>query len=158
MFAMDYTQEGMLIAMIAHPSSSGLKVKSVNDSTARKMPGIHDIFTLKTLADDYERNAFDTTTFTEMVAVVGKSTWEVMNAKKALEIEWEEISNKNVVVQGWAGKETVKIPARLESTHQHRAKMAEASRKPGNLLRRDGDPEATFKHAARILERTYTAP
>lgn len=94
----------------------------------------------------------------EMVAIVGKTAWEVMNAKKALEIEWEEITDKNVVVQGWGGKQTVRIPAGLENTEQHRAKMAEASGKPGNILRRDGNPEAAFKNAARILKRTYTAP
>jgi isoquinoline 1-oxidoreductase beta subunit len=35
-------------------------VKSVNDSDARKMPGIKDVFRIKTLGDDYERNGFDT--------------------------------------------------------------------------------------------------
>ena len=100
---MDYTQEGMLIAMIAHPPAFGLKVKSVNDAAARSMPGIKDVFTIKTLADDYERNGFDTTTFTELVVVVGNTTWEVMNAKKALKIEWEKISDTNMVVQ-WLGR------------------------------------------------------
>ncbi len=158
-FGMDYTQEGMLIAMIVHPPAFGMKVKSVNDTAARSMPGIKDVFTIKTLKDDYERNAFDTTTFTELVAVVGNTTWEVMNAKKALKVEWEKISDSNIVVQGWRGaKQTVKIPAGLESTTDHKSKMAEWSKKPGNLLRKDGDPEAAFKKAAKILERTYTAP
>jgi isoquinoline 1-oxidoreductase beta subunit len=83
LFTLDYKQEGMLIAMIAHPPAFGLKVKSVADSGARSMPGIKDVFIIKTLADDYERNGFDTTSFTEMVVVVGNTTWEVMNAKKA---------------------------------------------------------------------------
>lgn len=158
MFGIDHTQEGMLIAMIVHPPAFGMKVKSVDDADARSMPGVKDIFTIQTLADDYERNAFDTTTFTELVVVAGNTTWEVMNAKKALKIEWEEISDSTVVVNGWGGKETVKIPAGLESTSDHEAKMAEFSQKPGNVLRRDGDPEAAFKSAARVLERTYSAP
>lgn len=158
LFTIDHTREGMLIAMIAHPPAFGLKVKSVDDSAARSMPGIRDIFTIKTLSDDYERNAFDTATFTELVVVAGNTTWEVMNAKKALRIEWEEISDTNIVVQGWGGKQTVKIPAGLESTAGHQAKMAEWSKKPGNILRRDGDPEAAFKKAAKVVERTYTAP
>ena len=84
----------MLIAMIAHPPAFGKKVKSVNDAAAKSMPGIKDVFIIKTLADDYERNGFDTTTFTELVVVAGNSTWEVMNAKKALKVEWENIPNQ----------------------------------------------------------------
>lgn len=158
LFGMDYTQQGMLIAMIAHPPAFGLKVKSVDDSAARSMPGIKDVFTIKTLSDDYERNGFDTTTFTELVVVVGSTTWEVMNAKKALKIEWEEISDSDIIVQGRGGKQTVKIPAGLESTTGHKAKMAEMAKRPANVLRKDGDPEGAFKKAAKILERTYSAP
>jgi len=158
MFGVDYKQEGMLIAMIAHPPAFGLKVKSVDDTAARAMPGITDVFVIKTLTDDYERNGFDTTTFTELVAVVGNTTWEVMNAKKALTIEWEKSADQNVVVNGWGGKQTVKIPGGLESTESHNSRMAEMSKKKANILRRDGDPEGAFKRAARTLERTYSAP
>ncbi|MBC6490374.1 molybdopterin cofactor-binding domain-containing protein [Flavihumibacter stibioxidans] len=158
LFGVDIREEGMLVAMITHPPAFGLKVKSVNDAAAKSMPGIKDVFTIKTLADDYERNGFDTTSFTELVVVVGKTTWEVMNAKKALKIEWEKISDSNIVVAGWGGKQTVKIPAGLESTTGHLAQMAEFSKKPGRILRKDGDPEGAFSKAAKILERTYTAP
>ena len=119
LFGMDYDQEGMLIAMIAHPPAFGMKVKCVNDAAARSTPGIKDIFTIKTLADDYERNGFDVTTFTELVAVVGNTTWEVMNAKKALKIEWEKISDTNIIVSGRGGKQTVKVPGGLERTTVH---------------------------------------
>jgi isoquinoline 1-oxidoreductase beta subunit len=64
LFGIDHKQEGMLIAMVVHPPAFGLKVKSVDDAAAKSMPGIKDVFTIKTLADDYERNGFDTTTFT----------------------------------------------------------------------------------------------
>ena len=158
LFGIDHFVDGMLIAMIAHPPAFGLKVKTVDDSAARSMPGIKDILVIKTLADDYERNGFDTTSFTELVAVVGNTTWEVMNAKKALKIEWEKTPDSNVVVQGWGGKRTIKIPGGLENTSDHQSKMAEWSKKPGRILRRDGDPEGVFKKATRILERTYTAP
>jgi len=81
-----------------------------------------------------------------------------MNAKKALIIEWQKISDTNIVINGRGGKQTVKIPAGLESTTGHKAKMAEMARKPGNVLRKDGDPERAFKKAAKVLERTYSAP
>lgn len=157
MFGMDYNQEGMLIAMIAHPPF-GMRVKSVDDTVARSMPGIKDVFIIKTLQDDYERAAFDTTTFTELAVVVGITTWEVMNAKKALKIEWEKISDSTFVMNGWGGKQTVKVPGGLESTEGHKNRMAEMAKKTGNVLRKDGDPASAFKKAAKVLERTYNAP
>jgi isoquinoline 1-oxidoreductase beta subunit len=158
LFTLDYKQPGMLIAMIAHPPAFGLKVKSVDDAAARSMPGIKDVFTVKTLADDYERNGFDTTSFTDLVVIVGNTTWEVMNAKKALKIEWENIPESSIVVQGFGGKQTVKIPGGLESTDRHKSLMTETAKKTGKVLRKDGDPEGVFKSATKVIERTYTAP
>jgi isoquinoline 1-oxidoreductase beta subunit len=158
MFTLDYKQPGMLIAIIAHPPAFGLKVKSVDDSAAKSMPGITDVFTIKTLDDKYDRNGFDTTSYTDLVVIVGKSTWEVMNAKKALKIEWEQTPETTMTVQGWGGKETVRTPAGLESTDRHKATMAAMAKRPAKLLRKDGDPEGAFKKAVKVIERTYSAP
>jgi len=158
LFTIDYKQEGMLIAMIAHPPAFGLTVKSVDDTEARKMPGIKDVFRIKTLSEDYERNGFDTTTFTELVVIVGKTTWEVMNARKALKLQWEQASSSSFVISARGKKQTVKVPSGLESSTVHRQKMADLSKKTGKLLRQDGNPERAFKSAAKVIERTYTAP
>ncbi|MFZ5999525.1 MAG: molybdopterin cofactor-binding domain-containing protein [Bacteroidota bacterium] len=159
LFSLDHRAEGMLIAMIVHPPAFGQRVKSVDDAAARNMPGIKDVFTITTLKDDYERNAFDTTSFTELVVIAGNTTWEVMNAKKALKIEWEEDKEKKLMVGDFTGrKREVVIPAGLESTDVHKAKMLELVKQPTPVLRRDGDPEAAFKNAAKFIERTYTAP
>lgn len=158
LFTIDYKQEGMLIAMIAHPPAFGLTVKSVDDAEARKMPGIKDVFRIKTLSEDYERNGFDTTTFTELVVIVGKTTWEVMNARKALKLQWEEAASSSFVISARGKKQTIKIPSGLESTTVHRQKMADLSKKTGKLLRQDGNPEQAFKSAAKVIERRYTAP
>lgn len=158
LFGIDYHREGMLIAMIAHPPAFGLKLKSVDDSAARSMPGIRDIFTIKALEEDYEKQYFDTCTFPELVAVVGNSTWEVMNAKKALKIEWAPISAYTETRDRFGTKQTIHTPAGLENTTGHIAKMAEMAAKQAEVRRRDGDPEAAFKNAAQVIERTYTAP
>lgn len=159
LFGIDRRKEGMLIAMIAHPPAFGMKLKSVDDSAARAMPGIRDVFTVKVLNDDFERQHFDTCTFLEVVAVVGNSTWEVMQAKKALNIQWEPFDAYTEERAFYGGsKQTLTIPAGLESTARHKAKMAETGAKPGRVVRKDGDPEAAFRKAAKIIERTYTAP
>ena len=159
LFTLDYKQPGMLIAMIVHPPAFGLRIKSMDDSAVRAMPGIKDVFIIKTLDETYEQNAFDTTSFSQLAVVVGNTTWEVMNAKKALKVEWEEAPEVNFTVAGFRGdKQTVKFPAGLESTDRHKTMMLEMSKKPGKLLRKDGDPEAVFQKAIKVIERTYTAP
>lgn len=159
LFGIDTRKEGMQIAMIVHPPAFGMKLKSMDEATIKAMPGIQDVFTIKVLEDDFERQHFDTCTFLEVVAIVGDSTWQVMNAKKALQVEWQPFESYTEDKVFYGGrKETLTIPAGLESTADHLAKMAEMSTKPGQVVRKDGDPEAAFRDAATILERTYTAP
>jgi isoquinoline 1-oxidoreductase subunit beta len=159
LFGMDYRAEGMLIAMVQHPPAFGLKLKSFDAAEALKMAGIKDVFSIKLYQDGYEQASFDTRTFNEVLVVVGNSTWEVMNARKKVKAEWTQISETKETINGFGGvKREVTIPASLESTETQLAKMAEYSKKPAKELRKDGDPEAAFKNAAQIIERTYTAP
>lgn len=158
MFGLDYKKEGMLIAMIAQPPAFGMKLKSVDAASVKAMPGIIDVFPIKTYKDDYEKAGFDTNAFTELVAIVGNTTWEVMNAKKALRAEWEPFSTYTETVSSWGGKREVTIPGGLENSSGHWDKMMEFAARPGKVVRRDGDPEQAFKNAARIIERSYSAP
>jgi isoquinoline 1-oxidoreductase beta subunit len=159
LYGIDVHREGMLIAMIVHPPAFGMKLKSFDADAAKKMPGIKDIFPIKIFNDDYERQYFDTCTFNEVVAIAGKNTWQVMNAKKALKIEWEPFEDQNIKRKNLRGvTETSVIPAGLESTETHKAKIAEMMTKPGQIVRKDGDPETAFKNAAKVIERTFTAP
>lgn len=158
LFGMDYTQEGMLIAMIEHPPAFGKKLNSFDATDSLKMPGITDVFRLKLYEDGFEQGGFDTRTFNDLLVVVGKTTWEVMNARKKLKVTWEPIGETKETMAGRGGTREVTIPAGLESTGAHLAKMAEYAKKPAQLLRKDGDPETAFKNAAQVLERTYNAP
>lgn len=162
LFGMDYKTEGMLIAMIVHPPAFGLQLKSLDDRVAKSMPGIKSIFVIDSLTGAIVQNSFDTTSFTRFAVVVGNSTWEVMQAKKALKLEWEEEPGRTFKI-GSPGQANAKMtdatyPAGLESSDVHRRQMEEFSKKPGKILRKDGDPEGAFKIASRIIERTYTAP
>ncbi|MFM7400136.1 MAG: molybdopterin cofactor-binding domain-containing protein, partial [Bacteroidota bacterium] len=158
MFGLDYAEPGMLIAMIEHPPAFGLKLKSWDGSRARRMPGIRDVFTISLFPDGYERESFDTRSFNELVVVVGNTTWEVMNARKKLQIEWEPATEKKETINAFGNKREEIIPAGLENSEKHLEIMQEMAGKPARQLRRDGDPEKAFSEAARTLERTYTAP
>ena len=138
LFGIDVQEEGMLIAMIEHPPALGMKMKSLDASAAKGMPGIKDVITVNTAVED--RQWSDTNAFTELVAVVGNTTWEVMQAKKALKIEWE-------------------TDTAAESTDGHDKELdrllGQATKK---AARKDGNPDAAFKNAAQVIERTYAAP
>jgi isoquinoline 1-oxidoreductase beta subunit len=155
LFGLDYKQDGMLIAMIEHPPAFGMKLKSFDASETLKMPGIKDVFSQKLYEDGFEQGGFDTRTFNDLLVVVGKTTWEVMKARKKLKVQWEPAGDtKNTV----GGKREVIVPGELESTDTQLKKMQEYANKPAQQLRKDGDPETAFKNAAQIIERTYNAP
>lgn len=159
LFGLDYRQEGMLIAMVQHPPAFGMKLKSFDAAQALKMPGITDVFPIRLFEEGYERSAFDTRTFNELVVVVGRTTWEVMNAKKKLKVQWEVTTDTKEKVKGWSGPAREEIvPGGLESTASQLTQMQERAKQAATVLRKDGDPEAAFKGAAHVIERTYTAP
>lgn len=157
-FGIDYQMEGMLYAMIHHPPAFGMKLKSYNANGAMKMPGIVDVFTLKLYDEGSDRGAFETRTFNDLLVVVGKSTWEVMNARKNLVAQWEVAPERKEYLNMRGNKVEEITPSGLESTVSQLEKMSEWSKKPAKQIRKDGDPETAFKNAAQIIERTYTAP
>jgi len=158
MFGVDYKVDGMLIAMMEHPPAFGMKLKSFDGSAAKAMPGIKDVFPIKTYNDGQAKAMFDTNAFPELVAIVGNSTWEVMQAKKALKCEWEAAPATSDSFEFRGIKRTNNYPAGLENSADHAAKMEALAAKPGKVMRKDGDPEAAFKKAAKVIERSYSCP
>ncbi|NJN41848.1 MAG: xanthine dehydrogenase family protein molybdopterin-binding subunit [Flammeovirgaceae bacterium] len=140
LFGLDYKQEGMLIAMLVHAPAFGMKPKSVDDSKARSMSGIKDIFVIDTLPESIEKAWSDVNAFPQLVVVVGNTTWEVMEAKKALIIEWETVTKP-------------------ESTRDHKEQLTKLiSQAAKEASRKDGNPDKAFKNAAKVVEQTYSAP
>lgn len=158
LFTMDYKHEGMLIAMALHPPAFGMKLKSFDATEAKKMPGIKDVFEIKVYKDGFQKAGFDTRTFNNLVVVAGNSTWEVMNARKKVAVQWEPIQESKEMVNSWGSIVEEITPAGLESTDAHMKQMYDMQKKPGKMLRKDGDPETAFSKAKKIIERTYSAP
>ena len=138
LYGMDIQREGMLIAMIAHPPAFGMKLKSFDASAAKAMPGIKEVVQIN--AQPPEKQWSDVNAFPDLVAVVGNTTWEVMKAKKALNIEWEPNGT-------------------LENSTDHEANLAQFMKKAAaEPSRKDGNPAKAFAEAAKVIERTFTAP
>ena len=122
-FGLDFYRDGMVYAMIQRPPAFGTKIKSADVAAAKAMPGILDVVTFK-----------------NNVAVVGKSTWEVMKAKKALKVEYEKDGN-------------------IESTNDHdRLFITLLNSDKATVRRKDGDVDTAFKNAAKIVKNEYQCP
>ncbi len=123
LYGHDVYRDGMLFGMIQRPPSFGTKIKSVDAAAAKAMPGIVDVVTFK-----------------NNVAVVGKSTWQVMKARKALRIEYE-------------------AEHAIESTPDHDKLFKELlDSDEAEVKRKDGDVEAAFASAATKIAREYQCP
>lgn len=140
LFGLDVQKEGMKIAMIVHPPAFGMKFKSMDSAAVEAMPGINKVFTINCAPEGLEPQWSDTNAFPELVAIVGDTTWEVMEAKKAIQIEWEQST-----------------PG--ENSEDHSTALTDLLKKdPKETARKDGNPNAAFANAAQVLERTYSAP
>jgi isoquinoline 1-oxidoreductase subunit beta len=138
LFGLDFKHDNMKIAMIVHPPAFGMKLKSFDASEARSMPGIHDVFTIDTSIE--EPLWSDVNAFHELVVVTGETTWQVLKAKRSLNIEWES-------------------EAALENSEIHDQRLAEAIfNREGTVARIDGDPERAAEGAAKVIERVFKGP
>ena len=86
LFALDVQLPGMKYASIAKYPSVGGKAKSFNAEEIKKLPGILDAFIVEgtpPVTDVMKTGVLPG------VAIIGKSTWAVFSARKALKIEWD---------------------------------------------------------------------
>lgn len=140
LYGLDVYREGMLTAMIVHPPAFGQKFKSADVKAARAMPGIVNVFPITAYPEGTQRQWSDGGAILEMVAIVGKSTWECLQAKNAVKVEWEEQSPP-------------------ESSFYHEEQLSKLIEKaPGQPARKDGDVEKAFAGAYKVIERTFSAP
>ena len=135
LFGLDYMEEGAAIAMLIHAPAFGMQLKSFDAAEAKAMPGIKEVFTINTSLE--KPSWADVNAFNELIVVVGDSTWQVMQAKKAVKAEWERVSA-------------------AESSAAHLEQFASVfTNGKGQVARQDGDPDAAFAEADTVIERTY---
>ncbi len=135
-FGVDYQVDGMVIAAVMRPPAFGTKLKSFDDSEARKVNGVIDVITFDDNESDGQR-----TMRGEKIAVIATNTWAAFKGKKALKAEWER-------------------SAKLESTTSHDRelnRLLDVSNSE-SVKRTDGDIKKAFAQADGTLERTYEAP
>lgn len=135
-FGVDYQTEGMVIAAVLRPPAFGTKLKSFDDSEARKVNGVLDVIKFDDNETDGQREIRG-----EKIAVIATNTWAAFKGKKALKAEWEKSS-------------------KLESTTNHDRelnRLLDVSDSK-SVKRTDGNIKRAFAAADGTLERTYEAP
>ena len=133
-YGMDTRVPGMLYAVVARPQVYGGKVTSYDAADALKVPGVVRVVAIEaTPAPPY---------FNPLggIAVIARNTWAAMQGRKALKITWDDGPNGDY------------------DSVAYRATLEEAARKPGKVVRNDGDFAAAAAAAARRIEAEYYLP
>lgn len=135
LFGIDYQKEGMVYAAVLRPQAFGTRLKTLDDTEARKVNGVIDVvrFTDHTSDADKARG--------EKVAVIATNTWAAIKGQRALKVTWEDSQHR-------------------ESTPEHIAKLDAALKKAdGKSERRnDGNINKAFAEADGVFEKSYEAP
>lgn len=134
-FGFDTQVDGMRYAVIARSPILNGRVRSFDDSAAREVDGVLDVFTIEgpQPGEPYFILASG-------VAVVATSTWAALRGRDALEIDWERGPN--------AGDSSAKF-------WQENAAMLDTV---GQVVTDDGDFEAAMAAADTVVTHRYEVP
>lgn len=133
-FGMDAKVPGMLVAMVERPPVYGSKVKSFDNTAALAVKGVQKTVELPTFKQPH--------LFQQLggVAVLGDSTWAVMQGRKKLKIDWEKSPNDSY------------------NSADEKKFLLDSVLKPGKVVRNRGDVDAAFATSAKTHEANYYAP
>jgi isoquinoline 1-oxidoreductase beta subunit len=137
LFGIDTVLPGMAYATYQKAPVFGSRVVSANLEEVRAMPGVRDAFILH---GSDPKAVFDMG-LVDGVAIVADGWWQAQKALEKLRITWDRSS----------------IPG--QSTAEFERQATHLSRKaPQSIIRRDGDVDAAFSHAHKVLEAAYAYP
>jgi len=134
-FGSDTQEPGMRYAVIARCPHLNGSLRSFDDSAARKIDGVLDVFEIKGPApgEPYVILASG-------VAVVATSTWAAMQGREALIIDWEPGPNTG------------------DSSDLFWKQNAEMLDREGQIVLDDGDFVSAFENANHRITRRYAVP
>jgi isoquinoline 1-oxidoreductase subunit beta len=144
-YGIDAKVAGMRYAVIARCPVLGGRVKRFDATKAKAVPGVRDVVEIQpiempTLFGFQPGKPGHQHFLSSGVAVVADSTWQAMQGRKVLEIDWDE------------------GPHASESSAGYRTACADMAGRPGKESAKAGDPEAAFAKAATKLEAVYEVP
>ena len=134
MYGIDTRLDGMKYAVIARPPVFGGKVKSVDSSAAMKVPGVVKIVQIEGTPPPAKFQPLGG------VAVIADNTWAAIKGREALRIEWDDGPNA------------------VYDSKAYERQLMETARKPGKVVRDEGDADGALAKAVKRLEAEYYIP
>jgi isoquinoline 1-oxidoreductase subunit beta len=133
-YGQDVMLPGLKFAIVARPPVVQGKVKSYDATETMKVPGVLKVVTIDGTPPPAK--------FAPLggVAVIANSTWAALKGRDALKIVWDDGPNGSF--------DSVAYKALLESE----------VRKPGKLERNEGNVDAAFAQAAKVITAEYYSP
>jgi len=134
LYGMDARVDGMVYASIEHPPVLGGTVKSYDGKGPLKVAGVRQIVPI----DPFKPPA----AFQPLggVAVIADNTWAAFQGRKSLNVVWDRRPNESY------------------DSEQYKHELQETARKPGKLVRNEGDVDATFAKGGKTFEADYYVP
>ncbi len=142
LYGIDVMLPGMLHAVFERAPVFGGKVVEANLDDVRAMPGVRKAFIVEGLSvGKPSGEAARGNAISAGVAIAADSWWQAQTARRRLRVKWNDGPNGGESSRGFEAKA-------LELLKQ----------KPTMDIRKDGDVDAAFKNAAKVIEATYTYP
>jgi isoquinoline 1-oxidoreductase beta subunit len=133
-YGMDARLEGMLYASIEHPPVLGGKVKSFDDKSPLKVAGVRQVVPIDPFTPPHAYQPLGG------LAVIADNTWAALEGRRKLNATWNNGPNA------------------VYSSEQYKKELQETARKPGKVVRNQGDVDAEFAKAAKVVEAEYYIP
>jgi len=133
-YGIDTRLPGMKYAVIARPLVTGGKVVSFDATEAMKVSGVEKVMEVKGWPWPSKFQPLGG------VAVIARNTGAAIKGRDALKIVWDDGAN-----------------AKYDSV-AYRTELEEAARKPGLVVRKEGDVDAALKGAAKVIVGEYYLP
>jgi isoquinoline 1-oxidoreductase beta subunit len=133
-YGADVRLPDMKYAVIARPPVTGGKLVSFDGSEAMKVPGVEKVMEVRGWPWPSKFQPLGG------VAVIARNTGAAIQGRDALKIVWEDGPN---------GK---------YDSASYRTELEEAARKPGLIVRKEGDVDAALKNADKVIVGEYYLP
>jgi isoquinoline 1-oxidoreductase subunit beta len=133
-YGADIRLPGMKYAVIAHPPVTGGKLVSVDSTDTMKVSGVEKVMEVQGWPWPSKFQPLGG------VAVIARNTGAAIKGRDALKITWDDGAN-----------------AKYDSV-AYRTELEEAARKPGLVVRKEGDVDAALKSADKVIVGEYYLP
>jgi isoquinoline 1-oxidoreductase beta subunit len=133
-YGTDSKLPGMKYAVVARPPVFGGKVVSFDADAAMKVPGVEKVVTIEGAPAPAKFQPLGG------VAVIARNTWAAIRGREALNPTWDDGPNASY------------------DSAAFRAQIEETARRPGKVVRDDGDAEKALASAAKVVSAEYYIP